>query len=49
MGFVNCASDMAQMGCRHTDAEMDTVEHVLCFAGDEAMGVGTEELRGRPV
>lgn len=48
-GFVSCASDVSQMGCRHTDAEMDTIEHVLRFDGDEAMGVRTEELRGRPV
>lgn len=49
MGFVNCASDVAQMGCRHADAETDTIEHVLRFDSDEAMGTGAEELCGRPL
>ena len=49
MGFVSCASDVSQMGCRHADAETDTIEHVFCFDGDEAMGAGAKELHGRPV
>lgn len=49
MDFVSCASDMAQMGCRHADAETDTIEHVFRFDGDEAVRAGAEELHGRPV